>query len=105
MNANINDLSQRVTFDTDKYLEKGDYMSLRDVTLGVSLPGNLASKLRLKSIRVFAQGTNLWLGTNFRGLPEVGEANGESTLVSPGLYNLYAQPQLRAYTFGVDVRF
>jgi hypothetical protein len=59
----------------------------------------------MKSIRLYAQGTNLWIGTKFRGLPEVGEANGESGLVSPGLYNLYAQPQLRAITFGVDVRF
>lgn len=103
--ANLNDLSQRVTFDTDKYLEKGDYISLRDVTLGFTLPENVASKLRLKSVRLYGQGTNLWLGTNFRGLPEVGEANGESTLVTPGLYNLYAQPQLKAYTFGIDIRF
>jgi TonB-linked SusC/RagA family outer membrane protein len=103
--ANLNDLSQRVTFDTDKYLEKGDYVSLRDVTIGFTLPENIASKMKLKSIRLFGQGTNLWMGTNFRGLPEVGEANGESGLVTPGLYNLYAQPQLKAYTFGVDVRF
>lgn len=103
--ANLKDLSQRVTFDTDKYLEKGDYVSLRDVTIGFTLPTNVASKIRLKSVRIFGQGTNLWLGTKFRGLPEVGEANGESSLVSPGLYNLYAQPQLKAYTFGIDVRF
>lgn len=105
MYANLNDLSQRVTFDTDKYLEKGDYVSLRDVTIGFTLPANVASKLKLKSVRLFGQGTNLWLATKFRGLPEVGEANGESAVVSPGLYNLYAQPQLKAYTFGVDVRF
>jgi len=104
--ANLNDLSQRVTFDTDKYLEKGDYLSLRDITIGFSLPANVASKLRMSSVRLFAQGTNLWLGTNFKGLPEVGEPNGETTTgFTPGLYNLYAQPQLRAYTFGVDVRF
>jgi hypothetical protein len=103
--ANLNDLSQRVTFDTDKYLEKGDYVSLRDVTLGYTMPESLASRIKLKSIRFYVQGTNLWLGTKFHGLPEVGEANGESGLVTPGLYNLFAQPQLRALTFGVDVRF
>jgi TonB-linked SusC/RagA family outer membrane protein len=104
-NANLNDLSQRVTFDTDKYLEKGDYVSLRDLTIGYTMPTRIAEKLRIKSIRVYGQGTNLWIGTKFRGLPEVGEANGESGLISPGLYNLYAQPQLRALTFGIDVRF
>jgi hypothetical protein len=69
------------------------------------MPESLASRIKLKSIRFYVQGTNLWLGTKFHGLPEVGEANGESGLVTPGLYNLFAQPQLRALTFGVDVRF
>lgn len=104
--ANLKDLTQRVTYDTDKYLEKGDYVSLRDIVIGYTMPAAIAQKLKfVKSIRLYTQGTNLWIGTKFRGLPEVGEANGESTLVSPGLYNLYAQPQLRAITFGIDVRF
>ncbi len=103
--ANLNDLSQRVTFDTDKYLEKGDYVTLRDLTIGYTMPAAIGKKLRIKNVRLYAQGTNLWIGTKFRGLPEVGEANGETGLVSPGLFNLYAQPQLRAFTFGIDVRF
>ncbi|HWC54634.1 MAG TPA: TonB-dependent receptor [Chitinophagaceae bacterium] len=103
--ANLNDLSQRVTFDTDKYLEKGDYISLRDITLGYTMPASLTEKVHIKSIRFYVQGTNLWLGTKFKGLPEVGEANGESGLVTPGLYNLYAQPQLKALTVGADIRF
>lgn len=104
--ANLNDLSQRTTFDTDKYLQKGDYITLRDITIGYTTPASLAQKLKVvKSLRIYVQGTNLWMGTKFKGLPEVGEANGESTLITPGLYNLFAQPQLRALTFGVDVRF
>jgi TonB-linked SusC/RagA family outer membrane protein len=103
--TNLKDQTQRVTYDTDQYLEKGDYITLRDVVLGYTLPASIAQRIKLKSIRLYTQGTNLWIGTKFRGLPEVGEANGESTLVSPGLYNLYAQPQLRAITFGIDVRF
>jgi TonB-linked SusC/RagA family outer membrane protein len=109
--ANINDLSQRVTFDSDKYLEKGDYVSLRDITLSYTTPSTLAQKIKLKSIRFFVQGTNLWIGTKFHGLPEVGEPNGETALnpngnfATPGLYNLFAQPQLKALTFGVDIRF
>jgi TonB-linked SusC/RagA family outer membrane protein len=103
--ANLNDLSQRVTFDTDKYLEKGDYISLRDVTLAYNLPATLVSKAKMKGLRVYVQATNLWVGTKFKGLPEVGNANSETTLPVPGLYNLYAFPQIRAVTFGVDVRF
>jgi hypothetical protein len=104
-NANLNDLSQRVTFDTDKYLQKGDYVSLRDLTIGYTTPKSLTEKIKITSLRFYVQGTNLWLSTKFKGLPEVGESNGETTLTTPGLYNLYAQPQIRALTFGVDVRF
>lgn len=103
--ANLNDLAQRKTFDTDKWLEKGDYINLRDVTIGYTTPQSIASKIKLKSLRFYVQGTNLWIGTKFHGLPEVGEPNGETGLTSPGLYNLFAQPQLRAVTFGVDVKF
>ncbi len=103
--ANLNDLSQRTTFDTDKYLEKGDYVSLRDLTIGYTLPNNVAKKIKMKGLRMYVQGTNLWIGTKFKGLPEVGEPNGESTVTSPGLYNLYGQPQMRAITAGVNVTF
>jgi TonB-linked SusC/RagA family outer membrane protein len=104
-NANINDLSQRVTFDTDKYLEKGDYITLRDITLAYNLPADIVGKAKMKGLRVYVQGTNLWMATKFRGLPEIGLANSETTLPVPGLYNLYGYPQIRAVTFGVDVRF
>lgn len=104
-NANLNDLTQRITFDTDKYLEKGDYITLRDVTLAYNLPADLVSKAKMKGLRVYVQGTNLFLGTKFRGLPEVGLSNSEATFVTPGLFNLYGYPQIRAVTFGVDVRF
>ncbi|HVK46691.1 MAG TPA: SusC/RagA family TonB-linked outer membrane protein [Pseudobacter sp.] len=103
--ANLKDLSQRITYDSDRYLERGDYVNLRDVVLGYNLPSELVSKIKIKGIRLYAQGTNLLMITKFRGIPEVGEANGESTLVTPGLYNLFAQPPLKAFTFGVDIRF
>lgn len=104
--ANLNDPSQRITYDSDKYLEKGDYVSLRDVTLAYTTPSiKVTEKFKIKSLRFYVQGTNLAIWTKFKGLPEVGEANNESGLVSPGLYNLFAQPQLRAITTGIDIRF
>jgi TonB-linked SusC/RagA family outer membrane protein len=102
--ANPLDATQNVTYDTDKYLEKGDYISLRDVTLGYTLPTKYAKVIKTKNIRVFAQGTNLALWTKFRGLPEVGESNRERSEF-PGVFNLYGYPPLQAYTFGIDVRF
>jgi len=103
--ANILDPTQNQTFDTDKYLQKGDYVSLRDVTIGYTVDSKILSKIKMKGLRLFVQGTNLWIGTKFKGLPEIGQANSETTAYVPGQATLYGYPQLRALTFGVDVRF
>jgi TonB-linked SusC/RagA family outer membrane protein len=103
--ANLLDPTQKITYNTDRYLDKGDYVSLRDLTLGYTLNGDLARKIKMKGIRLYVQGTNLWIGTKFRGLPEVGQSSSENATPTPGLSTLYGYPQLRAVTFGVDVRF
>lgn len=103
--ANLADKTQWATYDTDKYLEKGDYVSLRDITIAYNLSSELASKIKLKGLRVFAQGTNLWTATKFRGIPELGESNREqTTLTIPGQTTLFSYPQFRAITVGVNVK-
>ena len=101
---NIADATQNTLYTSDFFLEKGDYISLRDVTLGYTTKQDLLSKIKVKSVRLFVQGTNLWIGTKFHGIPEVGQSNRESG-GSPGLQTLFAYPQTRAFTMGVDVRF
>jgi TonB-linked SusC/RagA family outer membrane protein len=99
----LNDVAQRITYSTDQYLEKGDYITLRDVTIGYTLNENIAKRVRIKGLRFFAQGTNLFIGTKFRGLPEVGQANRENPGI-PGQAILFAYPQARAVTIGFDVK-
>ncbi|PTS99950.1 hypothetical protein DBR11_11275 [Pedobacter sp. HMWF019] len=108
--ANLKDEEQRVTYDSDKYLEKGDYISLRDITLGYTLKQSILQKIHVKGLRVYVQATNLWLGTKFHGNPEVGQSNAEQTsaatqLTVPGFATLYSYPQIKAVTFGVNVKF
>jgi TonB-linked SusC/RagA family outer membrane protein len=102
--ANLNDPSQRATFDIDRYLEKGDYVSLRNLTIGYQVPEIVLKKLQLKGFRVFMEGTNLLMLTKFHGLPEVGEANGESTGVVGGTYALYGYPQFKSFAFGINCK-
>ena len=102
--ANLADPTQRVLQTSDKFLEKGDYVSLRDVTIGYTMKSEIGQKIKLSGLRFFVQGTNLYIGTKFRGLPEVGQSNRESNSF-PGQLITYAYPQARAITVGVDVRF
>ena len=52
-----------------RFLYDGDYVRLRDVTLSYDIPANLATKLRMNSIRVYVRGTNLYTWTKDKDLP------------------------------------
>ncbi len=103
---NLTEASQKQNFTTDRFLERADYISLRDLMVGYTLPSQIAKSLKLAGLRFYVQGTNLFLGTKFRGIPEVGIANRESgTPVQPGVLNLYGYPPTRTITVGFDVKF
>lgn len=103
---NLTEASQKQNFTTDRFLEKGDYISLRDLMFGYTLPSQIAKSLKLAGLRFYVQGTNLFIGTKFRGIPEVGVANRESgTPVQPGVLSLYGYPPTRTITVGFDVKF
>lgn len=104
----LTDPSQKVNLSSDRFLQKGDYISLRDVVLGYNMPSELVKKLRLGGFRLYVQATNLWMGTKFKGYPEVGFPNRELSTASysqPGQINLYAYPPARTITVGVDIKF
>lgn len=52
-----------------RYLYDGDYIRLRDVTLSYEFNSNLASRLRMNSIRVYVRATNLYTWTKEKDLP------------------------------------
>jgi TonB-linked SusC/RagA family outer membrane protein len=104
----ITDASQKVNLTSDKFLQKGDYITLRDLVIGYNMPSDLLKKLRLAGLRFYVQGTNLWVGTKFKGYPEVGFPNREFSTTSysqPGQVTLYAYPPARTITVGVDIKF
>jgi len=103
---NVTEAGQKQNFTTDRYLEKGDYISLRDMMIGYTLPTEIAKTLKLAGLRFYVQGTNLFIGTKFHGLPEVGIINREAAApAQPGILSLYAYPNTRTITVGVDVKF
>ena len=93
--------------DSDRWLQKGDYIRLRNLTLGYGLPRDVTSKMGIQSLRVFVQGQNLWtFAPHFNGDPEVGIGSGETgNSVGFGNYNLYSYPQTQSFSVGVDIKF
>ena len=76
------------------YYEKGDFLALREISLGYRLPSQITDHIRLKTVRVNVTGSNLHYFTKFQGPnPEDGGADN-------GRY-----PNPRTITFGLNVTF
>jgi TonB-linked SusC/RagA family outer membrane protein len=72
------------TSQSDFFLEKGDYIRLRSLQFGYTLPASISSKVKLHNVRIYVGGTNLLLFTKYNGLdPET-----QSDLPLPRSVNL-----------------
>jgi hypothetical protein len=88
---------------TDWAVEDGSFLRLNTLTLGYSMPASLSSKLKLKNLRVYATGYNVFLITNYTGFdPEV--STRRNTPYTPGVdYSAY--PRSRQVVFGLNFNF
>lgn len=83
---------------SDFYLEKGDYLRLKVVQLGYTLPNRLFSKIGVSRFRVYVTAENLLTLTNYTGYdPEVG---GGIFGIDRGQY-----PQARSILGGIQLSF
>ena len=80
--------------ETTRFVEKGDYIRLRNVMLSYSLPQSILGNWKINTLRVFAQGQNLHVWHSFKGWdPEV----------TTGILGGAQYPQLKTITFGLNV--
>jgi len=85
---------------SDLYVKEGDYMRVKNVTLGYTLPKNLVNKAFVKSLRLYVSAENLFTFTKYEGFdPEI-SSGGTSLGIDRGIY-----PQARTYTIGVNLAF
>jgi TonB-linked SusC/RagA family outer membrane protein len=98
-----------VTGNSDRWLERGDYIRMRNVTLSYSFPSSTLEKTPINSLRIYVQGQNLLTFTKFWGDPEVGISSGETIsfgdAVAPGEATLYSYPNTKSFQLGLDVSF
>ncbi|SEN58634.1 TonB-linked outer membrane protein, SusC/RagA family [Mucilaginibacter gossypiicola] len=86
---------------SDLFVESGSYVSLKNATLGYTLPVSWAKKATLKSVRLYASGQNLFFITGYKGYtPELGYTNGN---LQRGV-DVAQYPSVRIITFGVTVK-
>lgn len=88
---------------SNRWIEDGSYLRLKNITLGYQLPKTLMSKVSLRSCRVYATAQNLWTLTRYSGYdPEASAFNNSVAQIGidQGTY-----PQYRAFIFGLNVGF
>jgi len=83
---------------SDFYLEKGDYVRLKVVQIGYTLPAYLVSKASITKLRFYLSAENLLTLTKYTGYdPEIG---GGVFGIDKGVY-----PQARSFMLGVQLQF
>jgi TonB-linked SusC/RagA family outer membrane protein len=81
---------------TTRFLEDASFWRLRNVTMGYNIPGNVISKLKIRSARLFVQGQNLWTKTKYQSFDP--ETTGTSLVGAQ-------YPALKQTTIGLSIGF
>jgi TonB-dependent starch-binding outer membrane protein SusC len=88
-----------------KYLEKGDFLRMGNLTFGYTVKGNVLDKLKIKTARFYVNGANLLLFTKYSGFdPEVDTDKQVKGVPSAGLDYL-AYPREKSVAVGLNVTF
>lgn len=90
---------------SDRYVEDGSYVRLKNITLGYTFPKKMIQKVGLENLRLYANIQNLLTITGYSGYdPEIGASTADSKGYTYGVDNgRYPSPTV--YSFGVNISF
>jgi len=77
-----------------RFVEKGDFFKLQNLVIGYTLPAELVNKVGITGLRIFAQGQELFMITDYTGIDPEQENGGVD-------FNL--TPRMRTITFGINL--
>jgi len=92
----LNNDSNGAAFGSTRWVTRGDYIRLKDLTFSYDIPEKVLSKINISSLQLFVRGTNLWTRTI-------------SPMIDPetdkGGISYSNQPNIRTMTFGLNAGF
>ena len=98
--AVLND-PNRNSRESDRFLENGNFVRLRQAQLGYSLPTSLLQKVHIERLRFYISGENLFTITNYSGTdPEFSRSSPLDTGIDSYIY-----PFTRSFTVGAQLTF
>lgn len=91
--------STKNNFHSNRLLEDGSYLRLKNVSLGYNLPPRISRKFLVEQLRVYCSATNFWTYTKYTGSdPEVSTLDGS---VSAQGIDFFTLPQVKTVTIGL----
>lgn len=91
------------TRPSDRYIEDGSYLRVKNVTLGYTIPKLLMKKAHISSARIYISAQNLLTLTKYKGFdPEISASNVNGASVVNGIDNS-VYPVTRTFTIGVNL--
>lgn len=90
---------------SDRYVEDGSYLRMKNISLGYTFPQKWIKPLGLSNLRLYANIQNLFTITGYDGYdPEVGASSADANGYVYGLDN-GRYPSPTTYSFGINVSF
>lgn len=87
--------------ESDRFLEKGNFIRLRQLQLGYTLPKGLMKQIYVDKLRIYVSGENLFTITGYEGIdPEFSRKKVLDTGVDKLIY-----PFTRSFTIGAQLTF
>lgn len=87
--------------ESERFLENGAFVRLRQAQIGYTLPANLLKKVKIEKLRFYISGDNLFTITGYSGVdPEFST----SSPLNSGV-DRYIYPFTRSYTVGAQLTF
>ncbi|MDR0506033.1 MAG: TonB-dependent receptor [Dysgonamonadaceae bacterium] len=102
MNTNKNYFSGNEQISANSYfVEKGNYLKLKNLVLGYSIPEKWSKKLSIEKARVYMSAQNIFTLTKYRGIdPEI-----DGLPTARGLDSINRYLPSRLVSFGIDLIF
>ncbi len=96
-----NRLTDNIEYESSLYYEKSDFLRIKTITLGYTLPKDLVRKITLTNCRFYFTAQNPFVFTKFTGV----DPEGATTKVESGYNRSYASPSYTSWIFGLNLSF
>jgi len=90
------------TGPSSQFLERTDWIRLRQLTISFNVPKNIISKLNIQALQFNITGYNVYLKTPYTGVDPETSLLGVGNGLGMDYFNM---PGIKSWTFGLKVNF